>query len=467
MNRIKFYLFFTGSLFVNACAPETQLSRTKTCLGGGSSKEAFVNNFEKQNRFIIKISDSQLNADTLSAELNHFIPDASIKYLKDQQLSVEVPLNSGAHEKLGQYLAEKKFIYIEADTRVYQLSTPQQGFPMNNLKKDTMVSSMASEPDKNEVIVAIIDTGIDYNHSDLKKYVWENKEEIPNNNIDDDKNGYVDDIRGWDFANEDPDPLADDAPQFHGTHVAGIIQSVIQTAGLGVNLKIMPLKYLDSSGMGFHSDAVRALDYAIQNGAHIINASWGSRSYSQAIFEQIQQAGKKNILLVAAAGNEGLDIDVSPIYPAAYKHSNIISVTAHDKAKNLLSWSNFGQVSVDLAAPGEKILSTRNGNTYGFLSGTSMAAPYVSAVAASLQSQRPDLSALDLRQIIFQSTEINPKWDGQLSTQGRVNFNNAILLASRYSSKIEDPNILDLTADQCPVLSAAPRVLEPAALSDR
>lgn len=215
------------------------------------------------------------------------------------------------------------------------------------------------------VTVAVIDTGIAINHPDLAPNIWTNPGEIPDNGIDDDGNGYVDDVNGWDFVHNDNTVFDLTDGDMHGTHVAGTIGAVtnntLHVAGVNGMAKIMSLKFLGPSG-GTTADAIQALEYAVNKGAFISNNSWGSSNFSQALYDAIKWAGQNNHLFCAAAGNDGLDIDNNIFgiksYPAAYDLDNIIAVAATDNTDALASFSNRGPVSVDIAAPGVNSLST-------------------------------------------------------------------------------------------------------------
>jgi serine protease len=226
------------------------------------------------------------------------------------------------------------------------------------------------------ITVAVIDTGIDYKHSDLAANMWRNSREIPNNGLDDDGNGYIDDVFGYDFANNDSDPMDDHG---HGTHVAGIIGAVANNgrgiAGVAWNVRLMAVKFLSSNGTGTVADAVRAIDYAVQMGARIINASWGGAGYSSILAQAINRAENAGVLFVTAAGNNGTNNDQTPTYPASFPNTNILAVAASDRNDNLATFSNFGPSTVHLAAPGVGILSTLPNDGYASWSGTSMAAP--------------------------------------------------------------------------------------------
>jgi subtilisin family serine protease len=252
----------------------------------------------------------------------------------------------------------------------------------------------------NGAVVAILDTGIDYRHTDLGPNVWMNAAEVNGSpGVDDDSNGYVDDIRGWDFVTNDNNPLDGHG---HGSHVAGIIAAVtdnqIGVAGVMWNGKVMALKVIDDTGYGLLSDAVAALDYAVAKGVRVANASWGYSEIApeeeadhQALHDGIQAAAAANLLFVAASGNDTVNTDVTPHYPSAFDLDNIVSVAATDNNDELAFFSNWGAVSVDLGAPGQDVFSTFKlflgvYDDYAWLSGTSMAAPHVSGVAGLLSA---------------------------------------------------------------------------------
>jgi len=272
------------------------------------------------------------------------------------------------------------------------------------------------------VIIAVVDTGVDYNHSDLSDNIWNNSGEIPNNGRDDDGNGFVDDVRGWDFANNDNNPMDDND---HGTHLSGIIAASGNDGNgvVGVNwsARIMPLKFMDRTGAGTSADAIAAIDYAVANGAQVINASWGGGPFSTAMFNVISAANDAGVLFVAAAGNESNNNDRTPSYPADYDLPNVISVAATDDADTLAGFSNFGANSVDLGAPGVSILSTVRNNGYASLNGTSMAAPYVAGVAALVVAESPNISISALRAALLDNTDSVADLAGRTVTGGRLN----------------------------------------------
>lgn len=257
-----------------------------------------------------------------------------------------------------------------------------------------------------EVVVAVIDTGVDYTHPDLSANMWSNPYEVAGNGIDDDGNGIIDDVHGANFSHESNSqnnlPKGDPRDNnMHGTHVAGTIGAVGDNSrgvtGINWNVKIMALKFLNSNGAGSLADAILAINYvvAMKNrgiNVRVANNSWGGGGYSGALMNAIKAARDAGVLFIAAAGNEANDNDASPAYPASYEVSNVVSVAAIDSEQNLASFSNYGRSKVDIAAPGVGILSTVPGNSYASLSGTSMATPHVAGALALLFAAEPNLS---------------------------------------------------------------------------
>ncbi len=275
------------------------------------------------------------------------------------------------------------------------------------------------------VIVAIVDTGIDTNHPDLKKNIWTNNGEIKNNGIDDDGNGYIDDINGWDFVNEENKPMDDHG---HGTHVAGIVGAVsdnnIGITGISWNGRLMALKAIGKSGQG-DVKAVEAIYYGTNNGVRIFNNSWGGDFFSQTLQDAINHANSLGALFIASAGNNS-DDDPS-FFPANFENSFAVASTDHNDHKS--GFSNFGDW-VDISAPGSSIFSTWRSNQYGLVSGTSMSAPHVSGVAALLFAEHPDWTPLDVQAQIENTADDldqkNPSFAGKLGA-GRINAHAALL----------------------------------------
>jgi len=227
-----------------------------------------------------------------------------------------------------------------------------------------------------DVLVGIIDTGIDRNHEDLSENMWTNPNEIAGNGVDDDQNGYIDDIHGWDFYNNDNNPHDDNS---HGTHCAGTIGAVGNNGkgvvGVSWKVSMVGLKFLGGSGGGYLSDGIKSIAYATKIGVDLTSNSWGGGGYSSSMKTAIDEAAAAGIGFVAAAGNHAGDNDAYPSYPASYESENVISVGAHDHFAKSAYFSCYGKTSVDLFAPGVNILSTIPGNGYASYSGTSMAHP--------------------------------------------------------------------------------------------
>ncbi|ATC64559.1 hypothetical protein CMV30_11675 [Nibricoccus aquaticus] len=281
------------------------------------------------------------------------------------------------------------------------------------------------------VLVAVIDTGIDHTHPDLAANMWTNTGEIAGNNIDDDGNGYIDDIRGWDFVNNDNNPTDD---QGHGTHCAGTIGAVgnngIGVAGVAHTVRLVGAKFLSASGSGTTSDAIEAVLYTTRLGVTLTSNSWGGPGYSQALKDAIDAAQTAGILFVTAAGNDSANTDIAPSYPAAYNSANILSVAATDYRDQLAWFSNYGAITTDLAAPGVSIYSTYPENRYSTLSGTSMACPHVAGAAALLKSVNPAQTWSTLKASLLANTDALPSLTGKVATGGRLNIARAIIVSA-------------------------------------
>ena len=282
-----------------------------------------------------------------------------------------------------------------------------------------------------DVIIAIIDTGIDNSHPDLSASIWTNPVDGSANGIDEDGNGRTDDIHGWNFVSNNNNITDDNG---HGTHVSGIAgasgNNSNGVSGLMWQVKLMPLKILDSTGSGTIADEIEAIQYALDKRVRIMNASFGGGDYSQAEFDAINAANRAGALFVTAAGN-GLDgvtgdnNDTTNSYPANYGLTNIISVAATDQSDRRSRFSNYGLNSVHVGAPGEEILSTypakMSPSGYQYESGTSMATPYVSGLAGLLFSHYPYFTASQIRGTILRYVDILPSLQGATITGGRIN----------------------------------------------
>ncbi|MFW5882650.1 MAG: S8 family serine peptidase [Planctomycetota bacterium] len=284
-----------------------------------------------------------------------------------------------------------------------------------------------------EVLIGVIDTGIQIDHPDLEANIWTNPGEIAGNGIDDDGNGYIDDVHGWDFIDEDNDPQDDHS---HGTHVAGTIGASgddgVDLVGVAWTVRMMALKFMGPKG-GLTSDAVEAVAYATEMGAMATNNSWGGGGYNQTLYDTIGDAGEAGSLFVAAAGNSGGDSDAKGLYPAAYDHDCIISVAASDRDDELASFSNYGATTVDLAAPGAAILSSTPTDDYATWNGTSMATPHVTGTAALLKSLDTQMPMDICKRLLLDNVDVIADFDGLMTTGGRLNAHAAL------QAVIQDP----------------------------
>lgn len=296
--------------------------------------------------------------------------------------------------------------------------------------------------DAGNIVVGVIDTGIDCEHEDLAANMWVNPGEIAGNGIDDDGNGYIDDINGWDFANDDNDPYDD---HFHGTHCAGILGAVGNNAtgvvGVCWSVKLVALKFLRGvDGKGLTSDAIDAVYYATAIGADLTSNSWGGGGYTISLLNAIRDAAAHNMLFVAAAGNDGRNLDSNPYYPACYDSSNVITVASVSYWNKMATDSNFGGRTVDLAAPGASILSTmpmRFGeeDKYASKSGTSMATPHVSGACALYKAEHPDASLMEIKNAIMNSVVVIDYLVGRVISHGMLNVNDMMTASPASGSQ--------------------------------
>lgn len=322
--------------------------------------------------------------------------------------------------------AEPNFIYTissmpndSAFTNLWGLHNTGQsgGTPGADI---SATSAWAMTTGSTNVIVAVIDTGIDYNHPDLAANMWVNP------------NPTFGDLHGARFISGNGQPTSGDPmdDHGHGTHVAGTIGAVgnngVGVAGVNWNVRLMALKFITAANGGELADAIACVEYAIAHGAHLSNNSWGGGGYSQAMKDAIDAAGRANQLFIAAAGNAGTNNDTAPFYPASYESPNVISVANSTSMDARSSSSNYGTNSVHLAAPGNLIYSTMRNNSYGNMSGTSMASPHVAGVAALLLARHPDAPYADVRRWILDGVDVLPAWTNLVRTGGRLNAAAAI-----------------------------------------
>lgn len=279
------------------------------------------------------------------------------------------------------------------------------------------------------VVVGVVDTGIRYTHQDLAGNMWVNPGEIPGNGIDDDANGYIDDVHGINGITNTGNPMDDND---HGTHCAGTIGATANDAGqiVGVawNVKLMALKFLSASGSGSTSDAIKCIDYGVAHGAHILSNSWGGGGYSQALRDSIEAASAAGVLFVAAAGNSSSNNDLTQNFPSNYDPANVVAVAAVDRTGALASFSSYGAQTVDLGAPGVAILSSTasSDTSYASFNGTSMATPHVAGVAALIKSHFPSATMVEVKNRLLATTRPLASLAGRTLTGGMVDAHAAL-----------------------------------------
>ena len=284
-----------------------------------------------------------------------------------------------------------------------------------------------------DVVVGVIDTGVDYSHPDLAANAWVNSGEIAGDGIDNDGNGYIDDVHGINAITDVGDPMDDEG---HGTHVSGTIgasgNNGVGVVGVNHDVSIVGCKFLAADGTGSTSGAIKCIDYMVglKNAGvnlRVLNNSWGGGGFSQALADAITASEQADILFVAAAGNDAVDNDQNPHYPSNYENDNVLSIASTDSRDNMSSFSQWGLTSVDMGAPGSGILSTVPGNSYATYSGTSMATPHVAGAAALVLSVNPDLTTLELKELLMSSGDANAALNGKTVAGTRLNVNQALI----------------------------------------
>jgi subtilisin family serine protease len=382
-------------------------------------KATILNHFRMTDVYHIRLPENL----TLTAALDFFRNNAQVEY------------------------AEPNYVRKAWSTFPNDPYFDQQWALHNTLQAGVDISALTAwdvTTGSNATVTAVIDTGIDYTHPDLAANMWRNLGEIAGNGIDDDHNGYVDDVYGIDTYNGDSDPIDDFG---HGTHCAGIIGAAGNN-GMGIasvnwNASIMALKFVGNQGYGSDSGAIECIDYAIMMkvlhgvNVRVLSNSWGGDEYDQALYDAIQTAGINNILFVAAAGNSGSNNGMLPVYPASYDLDNIIAVAATDYSDLLAEFSSWGPKSVDVGAPGDYVLSTMPtyhvtmndmgySMEYSYMSGTSMACPHVAGVAALILALHQSYSCNQVRTRILSTVDVLPSLSGKVLTDGRINATRAL-----------------------------------------
>lgn len=345
--------------------------------------------------------------------------------------------------------ADPAIAYAEPDYRLKIALTPDdpdygQLWALNNTGQNggTAGADISAEDawdittGSHDIVVGVIDTGVDYNHEDLSANIWTNPNEIAGNGIDDDNNGYVDDMHGINAITNSGDPMDD---QGHGSHVSGTLGAVgnngIGVVGVSHNVSIAGCKFLAADGFGSTTNAIKCVNYMVDlktNGGvnlRVLNNSWGGGGESQALSEAIDAAEAADILFVVAAGNDGTDNDSIPSFPGNYPNDNVLTIANTTRTDSLRFDSQYGLTTVDMGAPGTSILSTIPGNGYATYSGTSMAAPQVAGAAALISSIKPDLTAVEVKQILMDSGDPITALDGITVSGNRLNAHAALLAA--------------------------------------
>lgn len=416
----------------------------------GLSASAFAKEPEAiPGEYLVKMKASAMSRGTI-ASLNNML-GVTVKNTMPEQgiVVVKMPIIQTQASAV-QALSQNPYVELVEPNFIYRLERTPNDPMLGNLwgmknsgqadsSNSTGVAGVDIDAEKawdietgsDNVVVAVIDTGVDWNHPDLAANSWINTAEANGTaGVDDDGNGYIDDIHGVNFVQANAptgNPLDDHG---HGSHCSGTIGARGDDGkgivGVAWNTKIMALKFLGADGSGSLEGAIKAIDYATKMGANIMSNSWGGGGMSQLMKEAIERANAKGILFVAAAGNDGANNDTSPHYPSNYEVPNVLSVAAIDNKGNLASFSNYGRSTVHVGAPGVNIYSSINGGRYDSWSGTSMATPHVSGAAALLLSHEPNLNAVGIKQRLMATVKPLRGLKNKVASNGLTNVYNAL-----------------------------------------
>ncbi|WP_286248882.1 S8 family serine peptidase [Pseudoalteromonas sp. MM1] len=391
----------------------------------------------KQARSLVKAKISDVNADEI---------DDNYKSLLSGRLAKFKISGMSTKEAIERLKSHQAIEYVEPDYQVSIASTPDDPrfdelWGLNNEGQtggtaDADIDAVEAwdiSTGSRDVVVGVIDTGIDYSHSDLASNMWVNSSEIPGDGIDNDGNGFVDDVHGINAITNSGDPMDDEG---HGTHVSGTIgasgNNATGVVGVNHEVSLVGCKFLDAAGNGSTSDAIKCIDYMVglKNAGvnlRVLNNSWGGGGYSQALADAIASSEAADLLFVAAAGNDTIDNDVNPHYPSNYENASVLSVASTDQTDNISWFSHYGLTSVDMGAPGSAILSTTPGESYASYSGTSMATPHVAGAAALVLSINPELNTQELKELLMNSGDANAALQGVTVAGTRLNVNQALI----------------------------------------
>jgi len=405
-----------------------QMAAPSGALNKVQNKINMKGSFQRMNMYHISLKGGAADQSAIQELAN----DPDVEYIEPNYVFKKADVDDRAG--LG---APDKVYEAGEEQALDQVSSSATSFSQNGAQTKVAEAWSIESSSTYRPIVAIVDTGLDKTHAAFvnSNAVWVNTREVVNG-IDDDYNGYVDDVNGWNFITNSPDFADDDG---HGTHVAGII------VGTGLNIfanpvtetskiQIMPLKFLDANGSGTTSNAIRAIYYAVNNGAKVINNSWGGPSYSRALHEAMAFAYSNRVFIASAAGNNGKSNDSVAMYPANYDVPSNVSVAATTDYDYLASFSNYGSRLVHIASPGVLILSTLPGNRTGTMSGTSMATPFVSGMAALAMREAPYLTGYQIKDIMLAKATAISSLLGKVSTSARINSYNLIVEAKAQAN---------------------------------
>ena len=396
-----------------------------------------------------KTKNLNILSNTLDAQVSEKISDHGFYLVKKSMIETEKSvINSMATNPAVEYI-EPNYVYkinrLPNDPEIAKLWGLQNSGQADSAGKVGIAGidvgaeqAWEIQTGSRDVVVAVIDTGVDYNHPDLKENMWTNDAELNGQaGVDDDGNGYIDDIYGYDFGNTDADPVDDHG---HGSHCAGTIGAKGDDGkgivGVAWNVRIMALKFLTASGSGSTVGAIKSIDYATKMGAHIMSNSWGGGGASQALQEAIERSHQAGALFVAAAGNDGSNNDTRPTYPANYDVPNVLTVAAIDNNGIPASFTNYGKRTVHVAAPGVKIYSSITNGGYDSWSGTSMATPHVSGIAALVLSNENNLTNLEIKERIMRTVRPLASLKTKVTSGGMANA----YLALTNTQAPPDPN---------------------------
>jgi subtilisin family serine protease len=400
---------------------------------------------------IVKLRSTQRGADTLFAALRGRFGQSvlEVKALASDKSLQKVRLRSDSDLKkaIETLEANPAVAYAEPNYIYHALGMPNDTdfgklWGLNNtgqVDKEGQVGTPGADihvmplwemgiTGSRQVVVAVIDTGVKWDHPDLAENIYTNAKEIPGDGIDNDGNGFIDDVHGWNFFANTADSNDDNN---HGSHVSGTIGGVgnngVGVCGVNWQVSILPVKFLNNEGSGSLEAAVNSINYAHQMHVNIMSNSWGGGGESQAMSDAIRAAANDNILFVAAAGNDSKDNDDMPSYPANYDLPNVISVAATDNQDKLAYFSNYGRTTVHVAAPGLGVYSSVMDGTYDTFSGTSMATPHVSGIAALLLSYNSAWTYADIKRRLIETSDQLPGLRRKVVAKGRVNAYNALM----------------------------------------